>query len=46
MEKLRDFVSEGACFAWRGKLLHKDFIGEKGFNKLISPFLEITEKRG
>ena len=25
---------------------YKDFIGERGFNKLISPFLETIEKRG
>ena len=24
---------------------HKDFIGERGFSKLISPFLEIIENR-
>ena len=27
-------------------LQQKDFIGEKGFNKLISPFREEIEKRG
>ena len=26
--------------------MHKDFIGERGFNKLISPFREVIEKRG
>ena len=26
--------------------MHKDFIGERGFNKLISPFIEVIEKRG
>ena len=25
---------------------HRDFIGERGFNRLISPFQEIIEKRG
>ena len=25
---------------------HRDFIGEKGFSRLISPFQEIIEKRG
>ena len=25
---------------------HKDFISEKGFSKLISPFLEIVESKG
>ena len=27
-------------------LLHKDFIGKRGFNKLIAPFREEIEKRG
>ena len=44
--KVSDFVSERAYFAWRDKLQHKDFIGERGFNKLISPFVETIEKRG
>ena len=25
---------------------HRDFIGERGFNKLISPFQEVIEKKG
>ena len=37
-EKVGDWVSELAYFAWRDKLQHKDFIGERGFSKLISPF--------
>ena len=45
-EKLSDFVSERAYFAWRDKLQHKDFISERGFSKLISPFLEIIKKKG
>ena len=39
-EKASDFVSERAYFAWRDKLQNKDFNGERGFNKLISPFVE------
>ena len=35
-----------AFFAWRDKLQHQDLIGERGFNKWISPFQEIVEKRG
>ena len=27
-------------------MYHKDFIGERGFSRLISPFLEIIEKKG
>ena len=45
-EKVSDFVSECAYFAWRDKLQHKDFFGERGFNKIISPFIEMIEKRG
>ena len=45
-EKVSDFVSERAYFSWRDKLYHKDFIGERGFSKLIYHFLEIIEKIG
>ena len=45
-EKESSWVSELAFFCWRDKLQHKDFIGEKGFSKWISPFQEIVEKRG
>ena len=45
-EKVSDFVSELAYFAWRDKLHHKDFIGERCFNRLISPFQEVIEKKG
>ena len=45
-EKESDLVSEWAYFSWRDKLEHRDFIGERGFNRLISPFQEIIEKRG
>ena len=37
-EKASDWVSEQAYVAWRDKLQQRDFIGERGFNKLISPF--------
>ena len=37
-EKASDLVLERAYFAWRDKLQHRDFIGERGSNKLISPF--------
>ena len=30
----------------RDKLQHKDFIGERGSSKLISPFLEIVKSKG
>ena len=37
-EKVSDWVSELAYFAWRDKLQHRDFLGERGFNKWISLF--------
>ena len=37
-EKVSDFVSERVYFAWKDKLQYKDFIGERRFSKLISPF--------
>ena len=45
-EKVSDFISDRAYFTWRDKLQCKDFIGERGFSKITSPFLEIIEKRG
>ena len=45
-EKASDLVSKRAYFAWRDKLQHRDFIGERGFSKLISPFQELIEKKG
>ena len=45
-EKVSDFVSERAYFAGRNKLQNRDFISERGFNKLISPFVETIEKKG
>ena len=35
-----------AYIAWRDKLQHKYFIGERGFNKLVSPFRELVESKG
>ena len=37
-EKVSDWVLEQAYVAWRDKLQHREFIGERGFNKWISPF--------
>ena len=45
-EKASDLVSECAYLALRDKLQHKDFISERGLRKLISPFLEIVERKG
>ena len=44
--KAGDWVSDMAYIAWRDKLQHKDFIGEKGFNKWVSPFQELVESKG
>ena len=41
-----DWVSDMAYIAWRDKLQHKDFIGERGFNKWVSPFQELIESKG
>ena len=35
-----------AYIPWRDKLQHRDFIGERGFNKWISPFQELVESKG
>ena len=45
-EKVSDFLLELAYFALRDKLQHRDFIGESGFSRLISPFQEVNEKKG
>ena len=44
-EKVSDWVSDIAYVAWRDKLQHRDFIGERGFSKWISPFKEIVESK-
>ena len=37
-EKVSDWVSELEYFAWRDKLQHRDFLGERGSKKWISLF--------
>ena len=37
-QKVGDWVSDMAYIAWRDKLQHRDFIGERGFKKRVSPF--------
>ena len=39
-------TSDMAYIAWRDKLQHRDFIGERGFNKWVSPFQELVESKG
>ena len=45
-QKASDWVSDLAYVAWKDKLQYKDFIGESGFNKWISPFQELVESMG
>ena len=45
-ESDKDFVSAEAKDLWNRLLADKGFVNERGFGKLISPFSEITEKRG
>ena len=45
-EKVRDFVSDKAFILWEKNLKDWGFIFERGFNKFISPFIEMFEKRG
>ena len=45
-QRADDWVSDRAYIAWRGKLQHRDFIGERGFNKLVSPFQELVKSKG
>ena len=35
-----------AYIAWRDKLQHRDFIGERGFNMWVSLFQELVESKG
>ena len=44
--KASDLILEFTYISWRDKLQHRDFIGERGFSKLISLFQESIEKRG
>ena len=45
-EKASDWVSLQAYVDWRDKLQQRDFIGERGFSKLISTFQEVIESKG
>ena len=41
-----ELISNAAHMVMKGTLQQKNFIGERGFNKLISPFREVIEKNG
>ena len=45
-EKPSDWVSKMAYEPRRDKLQSKDFIGERSFNKWVSPFQELVESKG
>ena len=46
IEEDKDFVSQEAKALWNKVMFDKDFIYEKGFGKVISPFSEVITKRG
>ena len=45
-EEEDEFISDEAYFNWRKNYTGKGFIGERGFNQLISPFKELIEQIG
>ena len=45
-EEEEEFVSEEAFSIWKKHYAGKGFVGERGFNKLISPFKELIKQRG
>ena len=42
----KDFISKEAQKLWNKILFDKEFVCERGFGKLISPFSELIEKKG
>ena len=45
-EEENDFISQEAKELWNKVMSDKEFVCERGFGKLISPFSEVIEKRG
>ena len=45
-ERVRYFISYKAFVLMEKSLKDRGFIAERGFNKLISPFIEMLENRG
>ena len=45
-EEDKDFISKEAQEIWNNILFDKEFVCERGFGKLTSPFSEVIEKRG
>ena len=42
----KDFISTEAQALWNKKMANKGFVSERGFGKMISPFVEIIERKG
>ena len=45
-EEEKDFISQEAKEFWNNVMSDKEFVCERGFGKLISPFSEVMRKRG
>ena len=45
-EEEKDFISQEAKELWNKVMFDKDFVCERGFGKLLSPFSEVITKRG
>ena len=45
-EEEKDFISQEAKELWNKVMFDKDFVCERGFGKLISPFSEVITKKG
>ena len=45
-EEIEDFLYDKVYEIMEKKILKKEFIGERGFKELISPFKEIIKKKG
>ena len=45
-EEEKDFISQEAKELWNKVMFDKEFVCERGFGKLVSPFSEVMKKRG
>ena len=45
-ERVKSFISEKTTTLMEGSLKDRGFITERGFKKVISPFVKMLEKRG
>ena len=46
IEEEKDFISKEAKELWNKVMFDKDFVCERGFGKVISPFSKVITKRG